>query len=188
MKNTLLIYGLVLALGTPATAADAEFDFDSEPSAEEVTGGLPKPHEGEKGCREVSLDLLKVSALSDGGNLYLSVRQDGKQVSRFEPFLDGPGNKCLKLKDFEKEKIVVLELCHGIAGTSVLVERHSLLVLKANGRRLSVVGEVDLKYVEREGDGVKTEYDRSYKLKRKDGRIVITTKDRSTKREATFRF
>ncbi|HEX4924813.1 MAG TPA: hypothetical protein VFV50_12035 [Bdellovibrionales bacterium] len=188
MKHLLFTIALMTAGPGFAAAEVPDFNPETEPSAEETAAPPVRPHISEEECKAVELGDLKFRARTESGNLYVAIQQGDKRVGRFDPLLDGPGSKCLKLKEFKDEKIIALELCHGLAGTSVLVERHSLLILKLEGRKLRVIGDVDLKYTEREGDSFRSEFDRSYKLKRKDGRIVVTTKERNTKRETTFQF
>jgi hypothetical protein len=184
---------LILTILTTLPVLASKFGAETEPSAEdsslEASGSHQVPeHNGAKSCSEVSLKGLVIRPQDDSGNLHLEIHDKNKVVGTFEPYLDGPGSKCLKLKELDKDRLILLELCHGITGTSVLVERHSLLVLRLDDNKLRSLGELELKYSEEEGDVTKTVFDKTYETKRKDGQVIIKLKDRISKKESEFRF
>ncbi len=188
MKLSAIVLIFLLMNSQAGRAEEGDFNFESESSSEEAA---PKPadaHPKSGGCDDVSVDGLKIRSSDEAGNLRLEVVEQGKVTGSYEPYIDGPGNKCLKLKKFETEGLFLLEVCHGLTGTSVLVERHSLLVLRLENKKFRQAAELEIKYVEREGKDVRVVNDKSYKTKKKDGKALLILKDKQTKKETEHLF
>jgi hypothetical protein len=181
---------LILALfliSIQAVAEDADFNYEFEASSSEESSSTTALH-GKSECGEVSTGGFKIKHDPASEGLLLNIQKNEKTVGTYEPHIDGPGNKCLKLKEFEREGLILLEVCHGLTGTSVLVERHSVLVLRLDETRLRQLGDLEIKYVEREDDAVRVVNDKTYKTKKKDGKALLTLKDKATKKEAEHFF
>lgn len=184
-----LLISLALIFSVQAfTAEESDFNYDVESSSEESSKPSTETHARESKCDELSFKDFKIKQDVDAPNVHLDLSEKGKHVGSYEPGIDGPGNKCLKLKEFELDGLMLLEVCHGLTGTSVQVERHSVIVLRQDGKKLRQLAELEIKYVEREGDAVRVVNDKTYKTKKKDGKAILVLKDKATKKETEHFF
>lgn len=173
MKKLIL---LLLILSTPIVSAEETLLEESSEDAVLSQCGTAKWKDG------------VLSVVMNEGNVEVRYSQGEKTVDTFGPYVDGPESKCIKFKNFEKEKSFVIEMCRGLAGTQVMTERHSLLLFKVVDDKIKMIEAVDLKQTEYESSGSTITLDKTYSISRRDGKIVATIKDKKTKEQKEISF
>jgi hypothetical protein len=164
-------------------STDVTIDVSSEETADSAANATKMEN-----CDEIKLSNLSITPATVDGNLQIQLAKDHNVIDKLDPYIDGPDSKCLKQKYFEKEMILIAEVCRGFTGTKVLVERHALLIIKVADNKLKLVETVDLKHNEHETTGVTTTIDKMYRVSERSGKIVTTVTDKKTKEQKEILF
>jgi hypothetical protein len=190
MKSLIFILFLI---AVPIRAEDVELETEAVDFSAEDPEMIPEDiklplDKDSKPCKDISWDDLKIKAVRVDGNIEFHAFDKETAVDKYTPYVDGPENKCLKTKEFEKEQMFFVEFCHGYAGTKVIVERHTLLAFKWDGKKIRRLRSFNLKFIEQDGENLKVKYENTFKIKRRDGRVTVTLKNRTTKEKSEFAF
>jgi hypothetical protein len=153
--------------------------------SEDSPGKAPRAqpeNESKSDCEDSEIGSFKVQIRRPDNNIELQLKRGSEVIQRIDPYIDGPGNKCLRMKTYSKSKFVALEVFHGTSGTSVMVERHTLRIYRLDQDRLKFVRELSLSVTENDGFNERILAEKTYKIDEDKSNLKIHIKDKKSKK------